>query len=56
MPCHHRRYDPKAFCAGGDIAQITTGTASDYGPTRRFWRDELRLNAMIAGYDKLSSR
>ena len=44
---------PKAFCAGGDIAQIyATGTAGDYGPARRFWRDEYRLNAMIAGYDK----
>lgn len=44
---------PKAFCAGGDIAQIyATGTAGDYGPGRQFWRDEYRLNAMIAGYDK----
>ena len=44
---------PKAFCAGGDIAEMhATGTAGDYGYGRRFWRDEYRLNAMIAGYDK----
>ncbi len=44
---------PKAFCAGGDIAEMyTTGTAGDFGYGRRFWRDEYRLNAMIAGYDK----
>ena len=28
---------PKAFCAGGDIAQIyATGTAGDYGPAASF--------------------
>ena len=44
---------PKAFCAGGDIAEMhATGTKGDYGYGRRFWRDEYRLNAMIAGYDK----
>ncbi len=44
---------PKAFCAGGDIAEMyATGTAGDYGYGRRFWRDEYRVNAMIAGYDK----
>ena len=44
---------PKAFCAGGDIAEMyATGTAGDFGYGRRFWRDEYRLNAMIAGYGK----
>ncbi|MFZ3583587.1 enoyl-CoA hydratase/isomerase family protein [Loktanella sp. DJP18] len=43
----------KAFCAGGDIAEMyATGTAGDFGYGRRFWRDEYRLNAMIAGYAK----
>lgn len=43
----------KAFCAGGDIARMyATGMAGDYGYGRRFWRDEYRLNAVIAGYGK----
>lgn len=43
----------KAFCAGGDIQQLYhSGRAGDYGPGRRFWRDEYRLNAKIAEYPK----
>ncbi|SEM47937.1 enoyl-CoA hydratase [Loktanella fryxellensis] len=44
---------PKAFCAGGDVAALhAAGMAGDYGDARRFWRDEYRVNAMIAGYGK----
>ncbi len=43
----------KAFCAGGDIAELyETGTKKDYAYGRRFWRDEYRMNAMLAGYPK----
>ncbi|RMD48004.1 MAG: enoyl-CoA hydratase/isomerase family protein [Alphaproteobacteria bacterium] len=43
----------KAFCAGGDIADLyRTGTAGDYDFGRRFWRDEYRMNAAIATYPK----
>jgi enoyl-CoA hydratase len=43
----------RAFCAGGDIAQMyATGTAGDYAYGRRFWRDEYRMNARISGYPK----
>ncbi len=43
----------KAFSAGGDIQKMyETGRAGDYGYGRRFWRDEYRLNAMIADYPK----
>ncbi len=43
----------KAFCAGGDIAEMyATGTAGDYAYGQRFWRDEYRLNALIAEYPK----
>ncbi|MFC4670369.1 enoyl-CoA hydratase/isomerase family protein [Seohaeicola nanhaiensis] len=43
----------KAFCAGGDIAELyRTGRAGDYAYGRRFWRDEYRVNAMIAAYPK----
>lgn len=43
----------KAFCAGGDIAELyATGTAGDYEYGRRFWRDEYRLNAKIAEFPK----
>jgi len=39
----------KAFCAGGDIADLyATGKASDYDYGRKFWADEYRLNARIA--------
>ncbi|KNG95596.1 enoyl-CoA hydratase/isomerase family protein [Pseudaestuariivita atlantica] len=43
----------KAFCAGGDIAEMyATGTAGDYEYGRQFWRDEYRLNAKIFEYPK----
>ncbi|MFN2323681.1 MAG: enoyl-CoA hydratase/isomerase family protein [Trueperaceae bacterium] len=43
----------KAFCAGGDIQRLyETGRAGDYGPARRFWADEYRMNAKIARYPK----
>ena len=39
----------RAFCAGGDIAQMyRTGTAGDFDYGRRFWADEYRLNAKLA--------
>lgn len=41
----------RAFCAGGDIAELyRTGKAGDFEYGRRFWRDEYRLNALIANY------
>ena len=43
----------KAFCAGGDIAELyATGRAGNFDYGRTFWRDEYRMNAMIAGYPK----
>jgi 3-hydroxyisobutyrate dehydrogenase len=43
----------KAFCAGGDIAEMyATGTAGDYAYGQKFWRDEYRMNALIAEYPK----
>ena len=43
----------KAFCAGGDIAEMyVTGTAGDYAYGRRFWTDEYRMNARLAEYTK----
>ncbi|NSY36965.1 enoyl-CoA hydratase/isomerase family protein [Leisingera sp. ANG59] len=43
----------KAFCAGGDIAELyDTGTKGDYSYGRTFWRDEYRLNARIFEYKK----
>ena len=43
----------RAFCAGGDIADIyRTASAGDYDYGRRFWADEYRLNAKIAGFPK----
>ncbi|MCL3882866.1 enoyl-CoA hydratase/isomerase family protein [Marivita sp. GX14005] len=43
----------KAFCAGGDIAEMyATGMAGDYAYGRSFWRDEYRMNALIAEYPK----
>jgi len=44
---------PKAFCAGGDIAEMYhTGMAGDYDYGRKFWRDEYRMNAKLAEYPK----
>ncbi len=43
----------RAFCAGGDIAELyTTGCAGDFAYGRTFWRDEYRMNALIAAYSK----
>jgi enoyl-CoA hydratase/carnithine racemase len=43
----------KAFCAGGDIAELfASGTAGDFAYGRRFWADEYRLNAKLAEYPK----
>ncbi|OUS37160.1 enoyl-CoA hydratase [Rhodobacterales bacterium 56_14_T64] len=43
----------KAFCAGGDIAELyDAGTKGDYAYGRKFWRDEYRLNARIFEYSK----
>ncbi|MEZ5871296.1 MAG: enoyl-CoA hydratase/isomerase family protein [Nitratireductor sp.] len=43
----------KAFCAGGDIQDLyETGRAGDFAFGKKFWRDEYRLNAMIATYPK----
>ena len=43
----------KAFCAGGDVAQLYhRGRANDLKYINNFWKDEYRLNAMIANYPK----
>lgn len=43
----------KAFCAGGDIADLyASGKAGDFAYGRRFWADEYRLNAKLAEYPK----
>ncbi len=43
----------KAFCAGGDIAEMyATAKAGNYGYGRKFWADEYRLNAAIFNYPK----
>ncbi len=43
----------RAFCSGGDIVDMyETGKAGDYSYGRRFWRDEYRMNAVIATYPK----
>lgn len=44
---------PRAFCAGGDIAEIyATARSGDLAYARRFWRDEYRMNARLAEYPK----
>lgn len=43
----------KAFCAGGDIREMyETGRAGNFDYGRTFWRDEYRMNALLAGYPK----
>ena len=43
----------RAFCSGGDIAQVAAaGRAGDYAMGRDFWRDEYRMNLMLATYPK----
>ncbi|MEL7214010.1 MAG: enoyl-CoA hydratase/isomerase family protein [Pseudomonadota bacterium] len=43
----------KAFCAGGDIAEMyATGTAGNFSYGRQFWRDEYRMNAKLFRFPK----
>lgn len=43
----------KAFCAGGDVADIYhAAKGGDYQAARDFWRDEYRMNARIFAYPK----
>jgi enoyl-CoA hydratase len=42
----------RAFCGGGDIRHLYDHGRSDPGACRDFWRDEYRLNAVIAHYPK----
>jgi 3-hydroxyisobutyrate dehydrogenase len=43
----------KAFCAGGDIAEMyATGTAGDFSYGRQFWADEYRMNAKLFEFPK----
>ncbi|MGI3167938.1 enoyl-CoA hydratase/isomerase family protein [Pseudooceanicola sp. C21-150M6] len=43
----------KAFCAGGDVAELYRhGLEGDFGYARRFWRDEYRMNARLAHFPK----
>lgn len=42
----------RAFCAGGDIRAVYDMILIDPELARSFWRDEYRLNAMIARYPK----
>jgi 3-hydroxyisobutyrate dehydrogenase len=43
----------KAFCAGGDIAEMyETGTRGDYAYGRKFWFDEYRMNNRLHEYPK----
>jgi enoyl-CoA hydratase len=44
---------PRAFCAGGDIAQVTAeGRRGNFAAGRDFWRDEYRMNVTMARYPK----
>ena len=44
---------PRAFCAGGDLAEIyDAGRRGDFAYPRRFWAEEYRLNAAVARYPK----
>lgn len=42
----------RAFCAGGDIRAVYDMIPIDPELARSYWRDEYRLNAMIARYPK----
>ena len=43
----------RAFCAGGDIAELyRRGIAGDFDAGRRFWAEEYRLNRLIRHYPK----
>ncbi|RRH74803.1 enoyl-CoA hydratase/isomerase family protein [Falsigemmobacter faecalis] len=44
---------PRAFCSGGDVVQAAqAGRQGDYSLGRNFWRDEYRLNLLLADYPK----
>lgn len=44
---------PRAFCSGGDIAQVTAeGRRGNFAAGRDFWRDEYRMNLRLARYPK----
>ena len=44
---------PRAFCAGGDIADVyRSGRRGDFDHGRRFWADEYRMNARIVRLGK----
>lgn len=43
----------RAFCAGGDVADLyVKGQAGQYAEAQQFWRDEYRMNMLIAQYPK----
>src|SRR5215510_12586326 len=42
----------KALCAGGDVRALYDSRPQGSDAARAFWRDEYRLNALIAGYGK----
>lgn len=43
----------RAFCAGGDIQEMyESGMGGNYDYGRKFWRDEYRMNAMMAEFPK----
>lgn len=43
----------RAFCAGGDIAKIYhMGRQGDFSTGPKFWREEYRMNAVVAEYPK----
>lgn len=44
---------PRAFCSGGDVVQAAkAGRDGDYSVGRNFWRDEYRMNLLLADYPK----
>jgi enoyl-CoA hydratase len=42
----------RGLCAGGDIRGLWSAPRVADGPAMGFWRDEYRLNARIAGFEK----
>jgi len=43
----------RAFCSGGDIAQVAAaGREGNFAMGRDFWRDEYRMNLLLATYPK----
>lgn len=44
---------PRAFCAGGDLAEIyDAGRRGNFAYPRRFWAEEYRMNAAVARFPK----